>query len=216
MNEAPRLRGLSSDEAIVVRGLGKRFGAVTALDGLDLSVRRGTVVGLLGPNGAGKTTAIRILTTILRADIGHATVLGLDVAREAEALRPLIGLAGQYAAVDENLNARENLRLIGRLCHQPRSAVKPRIVGDPQPCEPGARELWRSSCHTRNLSAKVRPGSRLGPEAAVTESQRIPACRLYATTPAPGRYELVEDRRLTGRRAPADCPACCAACTPRP
>jgi ABC-2 type transport system ATP-binding protein len=127
MNEAPRVRALSSGDAIVVSGLGKRFGAVTALDGLDLSVRRGTVVGLLGPNGAGKTTAIRILTTILRPDGGHATVLGLDVVREAQALRPLIGLAGQYAAVDENLNARENLRLIGRLCHQPRSAIKRRM-----------------------------------------------------------------------------------------
>jgi ABC-2 type transport system ATP-binding protein len=127
MNEAPRLRDLSSDAAIVVSGLAKRFGAVTALDGLDLSVRRGNVVGLLGPNGAGKTTAIRILTTILRPDSGYATVLGLDVVRGAQALRPLIGLAGQHAAVDESLTARENLRLIGRLCHQPRSAIKPRI-----------------------------------------------------------------------------------------
>jgi daunorubicin resistance ABC transporter ATP-binding subunit len=117
----------SSDEAIVVGGLGKRFGAVAALNGLELSVRHGTVVGLLGPNGAGKTTAIRILTTILRPDVGSATVLGLDVVHDAEALRPLIGLAGQYAAVDENLNARENLRLIGELCHQPRAVIRPRI-----------------------------------------------------------------------------------------
>jgi ABC-2 type transport system ATP-binding protein len=126
VNEGPR-RGALSDEVVVVSGLGKSFGDVAALDSIDLSVRRGTVVGLLGPNGAGKTTAIKILTTILRPDVGHATVLGFDVVRQAEALRPLIGLAGQYAAVDENLTARENLRLIGELRHQPRSAIVPRV-----------------------------------------------------------------------------------------
>jgi daunorubicin resistance ABC transporter ATP-binding subunit len=103
------------DSAIVVEGLAKRFGEVVALDGIDFDVRAGTVFGLLGPNGAGKTTAIRILATILHPDGGRASVLGHDVTAEADAVRFLIGLAGQYAAVDPNLTGRENLRLTGRL-----------------------------------------------------------------------------------------------------
>jgi ABC-2 type transport system ATP-binding protein len=115
-----------TDSAIGVRGLVKRFGPVVALDGIDLAVQAGTVLGLLGPNGAGKTTAVRILTTILRPDAGQASVLGLDVVRNAQDVRAAIGLTGQYAAVDENLTGRENLRLIGQLTHQPRSAIAPR------------------------------------------------------------------------------------------
>ena len=109
-----------TDVAIRVEGLRKRFGTVTALDGIDLEVPARTVFGLLGPNGAGKTTAIRILSTILEPDAGRAEVLGRDVVREAKEVRPLIGLAGQYATVDANLTGRENLRLIGRLVHLPR------------------------------------------------------------------------------------------------
>ena len=101
--------------AIEVSSLAKRFGSVEALAGIDLEVPPGTVFGLLGPNGAGKTTAVRILTTILRPDSGDARVLGLDVVDRAEAVRGVIGLAGQYAAVDGNLTARENLRLAGWL-----------------------------------------------------------------------------------------------------
>jgi daunorubicin resistance ABC transporter ATP-binding subunit len=104
-----------NDNAIVVEGLAKRFGEVVALDGIDFDVRAGSVFGLLGPNGAGKTTAIRILATILRPDGGRASVLGHDVTAEPDAVRFLIGLAGQYAAVDPNLTGRENLRLTGRL-----------------------------------------------------------------------------------------------------
>jgi len=101
--------------AIVAEGLVKRFGDTTALAGVDLAVRTGTVLGLLGPNGAGKTTAVRVLATLLRPDAGHAEVGGYDVVRQAHQVRRLIGLTGQYASVDETLTGTENLILIGRL-----------------------------------------------------------------------------------------------------
>ncbi|MEE1769335.1 ATP-binding cassette domain-containing protein [Streptomyces sp. JV185] len=103
--------------AIVAEGLRKKFGTHTALDGVDLTVPEGSVLGLLGPNGSGKTTTVRVLATLLRADAGRATVAGLDVRSDAVQLRRKIGLSGQYAAVDEDLTARENLRMIGRLYH---------------------------------------------------------------------------------------------------
>src|SRR5690349_19086563 len=112
--------------AIVASGLVKRFGAVPALEGIDLAVAPGTVFGLLGPNGAGKTTTVRILTTILRPDAGEASVLGHDVVREPHAVRNSIGLAGQYAAVDGNLTGAENLRLVGKLTHLPKPLIKER------------------------------------------------------------------------------------------
>ncbi len=115
-----------SEAAIRVQGLTKRFGSLLAVDGVDLEVPEATVFGLLGPNGAGKTTTIRVLSTILEPDGGRAEVLGHDVVREARLVRRLIGLAGQYAAVDDNLTGRENLRLIGRLVHLPRPAIGPR------------------------------------------------------------------------------------------
>ena len=114
------------DLAISVRGLSKAYGDVQALDGVDLDVKRGTVLGLLGPNGAGKTTVVRILATLLLPDAGTASVAGLDVVRDAAKLRERIGLAGQYAAVDENLTGLENLTMVGRLYGSPRAAAKRR------------------------------------------------------------------------------------------
>jgi ABC-2 type transport system ATP-binding protein len=115
-----------ADPVIAVEGLVKCFGDVVALDGIDLHVQRGTVFGLLGPNGAGKTTAVRILTTILSHDAGTARVLGIDVAANPQAVRERIGLAGQYAAIDENLTGRENLRMVGLLTHLPKSIAAER------------------------------------------------------------------------------------------
>jgi len=106
-----------NDDAVRAEGLRKRYGDKNALDGFDLTVRRGTVHGLLGPNGAGKTTAVRILSTLIRLDGGHATVAGLDVARRPAQVRARIGLTGQYAAVDEVLTGRQNLEMFGRLFH---------------------------------------------------------------------------------------------------
>src|SRR3954468_23740081 len=112
--------------AIQAEGLVKRFGDTAALDGVDLAVRTGTVLGLLGPNGAGKTTAVRVLATLIRPDAGHATVGGYDVVRQAHQVRSLIGLTGQYASVDESLTGVENLILIGRLLGPPRRDARAR------------------------------------------------------------------------------------------
>jgi oleandomycin transport system ATP-binding protein len=112
---APTDRGPRTGNAVEVRGIVKTFGATRALDGVDLSVREGTVLGLLGPNGAGKTTLVRILSTLMKPDAGSAVVGGYDVLRQPRQLRRTIGLTGQYASVDELLSGYENLYLIGRL-----------------------------------------------------------------------------------------------------
>src|SRR4051795_5261364 len=104
-------------DAVVADGLVKRYGDVTALDGLSLAVPAGTVLGVLGPNGAGKTTTVRVLTTLLQPDSGRARVAGVDVLADPAEVRRRIGLSGQYAAVDEYLSGYENLDMIGRLYH---------------------------------------------------------------------------------------------------
>lgn len=138
------------EHAVLVEGLRKRYGkggsgkggssksgsgsrgsgsaSTFALDGFDLAVRPGTVHGLLGPNGAGKTTAVRVLATLLKADGGRAEVAGIDVARDPRAVRTRIGLAGQYAAVDEGISGRQNLELFGRLFHLGARRARARAV----------------------------------------------------------------------------------------
>jgi len=115
-----------TDDAIVVEELEKSYGAVKALCGVDFTAPSGSILGLLGPNGAGKTTAVRILSTLLEPDGGRARVAGLDVVKDAAALRAQIGLAGQYAAVDENLTGFENLEMVGRLYHLGKSESRTR------------------------------------------------------------------------------------------
>jgi ABC-2 type transport system ATP-binding protein len=117
---------LNGEYAVVAEGLEKSFGAVRALRGIDMTVRQGSVLGVLGPNGAGKTTAVRILTTLLQPDAGRASVNGYDVVRRPEAVRRSIGLAGQSAAIQEELTGRENLELIGRLYHLSRADARRR------------------------------------------------------------------------------------------
>jgi ABC-2 type transport system ATP-binding protein len=116
--------GSVGNDAIVAEQLVKHFGDVKAVDGLDLTVPFGTVFGLLGPNGAGKTTTVRILTTLLRPDSGRATVAGIDVVKHPDEVRRVMGLTGQYSAIDEYLTGRENLSMVGRLYHLPHAYVK--------------------------------------------------------------------------------------------
>ncbi|MEX5632109.1 ATP-binding cassette domain-containing protein [Parafrankia sp. FMc2] len=119
---------MTDQTAILVEGLRKSYGRHTALAGLDLSVRAGSVHGVLGPNGAGKTTAVRILSTLLAADGGRAEVLGVDVLRHPDRVRPRIGLTGQYAAVDERLTGQENLEMFGRLYRLPSRVARARAA----------------------------------------------------------------------------------------
>jgi ABC-2 type transport system ATP-binding protein len=114
--------------SIVVKNIQKSFGKVKAVRGVDLVVEKGTIFGLLGPNGAGKTTLIRILTTLMPPDGGSASIEGFDVVKDADAVRQIIGLAGQYAAVDENLTGRENLVMVGRLYHMSIAEARVRAV----------------------------------------------------------------------------------------
>ena len=151
----------SSVPSVLVEGVVKRFGATVALDGAGLEVPAGMVFGLLGPNGAGKTTLVRILATLLAPDAGRAEVFGHDVAEEPGAVRELIGLTGQFAAVDELLTGRENLEMFGRLFKL--SARTPAAA--PASCSSGS--TWR-----RRLTG--RPGPT--PAACAAGSTSPPAC----------------------------------------
>ncbi|MET8513837.1 ATP-binding cassette domain-containing protein [Streptomyces sp. NPDC005077] len=122
IDKNPRTGG----NAVEVRGLVKHYGETKALDGVDLDVREGTVLGVLGPNGAGKTTLVRCLSTLVVPDAGHATVAGYDVVKQPRQLRRIIGLTGQYASVDEKLSGWENLYMIGRLLDLPRKTARTR------------------------------------------------------------------------------------------
>src|SRR5690242_6463405 len=119
---------MATKSAILAEGLQKSYGKTRALAGIDLAAEQGSVLALLGPNGAGKTTAVRILTTLLKPDAGYAEVAGLDVVKHADQLRARIGLAGQYAAVDENLTGYENLEMFGRLYHLSGSVARRRAL----------------------------------------------------------------------------------------
>jgi len=117
------MAAIEAEGLVKIYGGGKKTKEVRALDGVDLAVPEGTILGLLGPNGAGKTTAVRVLTTLLKPDAGSARVLGIDVLRHPNEVRRAIGLSGQYAAVDENLTGRENLVMVGRLYHMQKAAA---------------------------------------------------------------------------------------------
>ncbi len=169
--------------AIRAEGVAKSFGSVRALAGIDLAVPPDTVLGLLGPNGAGKTVAVRILTTILRPDAGIAEVMDIDVSRDPQAVRERIGLAGQFAAVDENLTGAENLELVRHLAHLPRrqvapgaascstasaSATPPIAPPAPTPAAGGAGSTWRRRWSTgrRCCSSTSPPPGSTRPAAA--------------------------------------------------
>lgn len=119
---------MPNSNSIIADNVVKYFGDIKALDGVSIAAETGKVLGLLGPNGAGKTTLVRILTTLLKPDSGQVSVGGIDVLRRKQRVREIIGLAGQYAAVDEILTGRENLVMVGRLYHMPRQQAKERAA----------------------------------------------------------------------------------------
>ena len=148
------MRVVAGGAAIEAHGLRKRYGDVVALDEVDLRVEAGSILGLLGPNGAGKTTAVRILTTLLAPDGGTARVAGFDVVEDAGKLRARIGLAGQYAAVDENLSGFENLEMFGRLYHLGRRVSRARAN-----CSPTSTSPMRASGSSARTPAACGAGS---------------------------------------------------------
>jgi len=119
---------MNKKNAIVIKDVRKSFGSLEVLKGIDFAIPRGSIVALLGPNGAGKTTLVKILATLLTPDSGKASIGGFDVVEEADNVRGVIGLTGQYAAIDEYLSGRENLEMMGRLYHLNKSDTKKRTV----------------------------------------------------------------------------------------
>src|ERR671935_14799 len=166
---------MRGDVAIRVEGLTKRFGELTALDGIGFEVPQATVFGLLGPNGAGKTTAVRILATVLQPDGGTAQILGHDVVHDPVGVRYLLGLAGQSAAVDPNLTGRENLDLIGRLSQLTRREASDRAT----------RLLERFELtHAADRPVRTYSGGmrrRLDVAAALVADRRVPQLLVFST-----------------------------------
>jgi ABC-type multidrug transport system ATPase subunit len=186
--------------AVETQGLRKSYGKVEALRGIDLAVDAGSVFGLLGPNGAGKTTAVRILTTLLSPDEGSASVAGFDVTREPAKVRESIGLAGQYAAVDENLTGWENLEMVGRLYHLGRRAARARadeLLADFDLTEAGGRLV-------RTYSGGMR--------AASTSPRRSSPARRSSSSTSPRRGSTSAAASVSGTRwrhsSPAGRPSC--------
>ena len=163
--------------AIEAEGLVRTFGEVRALDGIDMVAREGTVFGLLGPNGAGKTTAIRVLSTLLRPDAGRATVGGYDVVREPAKVRSLIGLTGQFAAVDELLSGQENLYMIGRLLGM-------LGVGSERPGQGAARRPSTSPTPRRSTSRRTPAGCGAGSTSPRASSGVRGSCTWTSRRPA--------------------------------
>jgi ABC-type multidrug transport system ATPase subunit len=159
---------MADETAVEAIGLRKSFGDVLAVDGLSFKVRTGSVLGLLGPNGSGKTTTISILSTALRPDGGRATVGGLDVVADAARVRRVIGLAGQFAAVDPNLTGRENLTLIGRLSRVSRREARVRAGELRVRAERGGRP---AGAHLLRWDA---PSARRGGGAAAPAAGAVP------------------------------------------
>ena len=188
------------DSVIQVEGLVKNFKETRALDGVDLTARRGTVLGLLGPNGSGKTTTVRVLATLLRPDGGRAGVLGHDVVADAPAVRRRIGLTGQYAAVDEALSGVANLVLVGRLLDMPRRAARARGGRADRAVRPRRGGSARGRARTRRDATAARPGS----ESDRPSRGAVPGRTDHRPRPA------VPQRGGTGVRAlVARAPRCC-------
>ena len=170
--EHHRRRARQMTDAIVARGLTKSYGDVHALSGLDLTVAEGTILGLLGPNGAGKTTCVRILTTLLEPDSGTATVAGFDVVTQGRELRRVIGLSGQYAAVDEHLTGFENLDMVGRLYHLGRARSRGTGQGAARALRPRRRRRTDRQGLLRRHASAARPRRGAGGRAAGARSRR--------------------------------------------
>ncbi|WP_026923934.1 daunorubicin resistance protein DrrA family ABC transporter ATP-binding protein [Glycomyces arizonensis] len=202
------------DYAFEAEGLVKRFGKTTALAGVDLAARSGTVLGVLGPNGAGKTTAIRILATLLRPDEGRAEVGGLDVVKRAADVRRLIGLTGQYASVDEDLTARENLVLLGRLLDMGRARAGARadeLLGLFDLAEDAARRVSTYSGGMRrrlDLAAGMVGDPRIvfldEPTTGLDPGKREDLWRTIRSMTADGRTVLLTTQYLEEAEALAD------------